>query len=195
MLSAKEVTHMDRNRFIDISGSDEFGHAKANIVLQHNLTYSDGRVVPVQSHTIYQKPIISIARSTIATTLRLFFESNEDVDLNMAWQLLTEWNTPENSPTWTNEEAVSGNYLDENGDTQPIFFHTLDVILVPIGHEEEYQMTGMNPLSFTLCPEDPRNPIPNVLQLTFNNDWFRVFERDGHIAGEKDPEGKEPAAE
>lgn len=180
---------MDRNRFADISGADEFGHAKANIMFQHNLTYSDGRVVPVQSHTIYQKPIVSIARSTIATTLRLFFESNEDVDLNMAWQLLTEWNTPGNSPTWDNEEVVSGNYLDADGETQPIFFHTLDVILIPIGHEEEYQLTGMNPLAFTLCPEDPKKLIPNMLQLTFNNDWFRVFEKDGPIAGETDPDG------
>lgn len=169
---------MKHNRYAEISGPDEFGHAKANIVVQHNLSFSDGTSTLVQEHVIYQKPILSVFRSPSAADLRLIFESNEDSDLNMVWQLLMEYSDPANSVNWTAEEVESGTYIDEEGETHPIYFHTLDIVIIPIGHEEEYQMHGYNPIYYTLRPSDPKSLIPNVLQLTFNNEWFVVLEQE-----------------
>lgn len=169
---------MRHNRYVDISGPDEYGRAKANIVLRHNLTFADGSQTLVQEHVIYQKPLVSVFRSSMAVDLLLIFESNEDADLNLAWRLLTEYSDPANSVNWTAEEVESGSYVDEDGEKHPVYYHTLDVILVPIGHEEEYQMRGYNPISFTLRPSEPRELVPNVLQMTFNNEWFVVLEQE-----------------
>lgn len=181
------------NRFVDISGPDEFGHAKANIIFRHNLTYADGKTTLVQEHVIYQKPLVSVMRHTTATDLLLVFESNEDVDLSMAWRLLTEYSDPANSVNWTAEEVESGEYTDVYGDIQPIYYHTLDVILVPVGHEEEYLLAGQNPVMYTLRPSEPKDMIPNVLQMVFNNEWFTVqeLERPDDTASsqEDNPEG------
>ncbi len=166
------------NRYVDISGLDEYGHAKANIVIRHNLTYADGRTVLVLEHVIYQKPIVSVFRSGLSTELLLEFESNDDADLCMAWRLLTEYSDPANSVNWTAEEVASGQYVDEDGNVQPVYYHSLEVILVPIGHEEEYQMAGYNPICYTLRPNDPKTLIPNVLQMIFNNEWFLVNEAE-----------------
>lgn len=169
---------MKHNRFAEISGADDFGHAKANIVIQHNLLYQDGTSVLVQEHVIYQKPLISVFRSPQSTDLCLHFESNEDADLNMAWQLLMEYSDPTNSLNWTAEEVSSGFYMDDDGNQQPIYFHSINVILIPLGHEEEYQMHGFNPLTYTLRPSDPKSLIPNVLQITFGDGCFTVLEQE-----------------
>lgn len=182
---------MRRNRYVDISGPDENGHSKVNIVVRHNLTFADGTTTMVQEHAIYQKPLVSVFRSVNATDLLLEFESNEDVDLSMTWRLLTEYSDPENSVNWTAEEIESGKYIDEDGDVHPIYYHTLEVILVPIGHEDEYIMCGYNPISYTLRPSEPQTLIPNVLQMTFNNEWFVVQEHEAVQTSDSDDETEE----
>ena len=186
------------NRFVDISGEDEYGRAKANIIIRHNLSFSDGRTTLVQEHVIYQKPLVSVARLSTATNLQLVFESNDDVDLSMVWQLLKEYSDPANSVNWTAEEIESGEYIDADGDVLPIYYHTLDVILVPVGHEEEYLMAGQNPVMYMLRPSEPSELVPNVLEMVFNNEWFVVQEleqEDAEIPEDEVEETPETASE
>ena len=169
----KDVRPVDR--YIDISGKDQYGHGKAHIALVYGTRYDDeeGTTVIHREVDIPPKPIVMISQHAGYANVLLDFLSNNDEDLRLAWDLLQEYSRPENSVSWSEEEYESHVYVDEDGKEQPIYFPCIDLILSPVGKETEYQIRGINPAFYTLQPNGPEG-IPSVLQLTFPEECLVV---------------------
>lgn len=163
------------DRYIDISGTDQYGHGKAHIALVYGTRYDDeeGTTVIHREVDIPPKPIVMISQHAGYANVLLDFLSNNDEDLRLAWDLLQEYSRPENSVSWSEEEYENHVYVDEDGKEQPIYFPCIDLILSPVGKETEYQIRGINPAFYTLQPNGPEG-IPSVLQLTFPEECLVV---------------------
>lgn len=161
--------------YIDISGTDKYGHGKAHIALVYATRYDDeaGTSVVHRELTIPPKPIVMVSQHAGYANVLLDFLSNDDEDLRQAWDLLQEYSRPENSVYWSEEEYENHVYVDEEGHEQPIYFPCIELILSPAGKETEYQIHGINPAFYTLQPNGPQG-VPSVLQLTFPEDWLVV---------------------
>lgn len=176
--NAQERQHIHPvDRYIDISGTDRYGHGKAHIALVYGTRYDDekGTTVVHREINIPPKPIVMISQHAGYANVLLDFLSNDDEDLRQAWDLLQEYSRPENSVAWSDEEYENHVYVDEDGNEQPIYFPCIDLILSPAGRETEYQICGFNPAFYTLQPNGPEG-TPSVLQLTFPEEWIVVAE-------------------
>lgn len=163
-------------RYLDISGPDQYGKPKAHIVLNHSIRYSDGSSDELQEISVSQKPIVNIFRHAGYVNVLLDFKTRNDRDLYLVWELLQEYSRPINGVAWLPEEIETGYYTDENGEQQMVYFPMLELALIPVGKETEYQLLGVNPLFFTLQPNGPSGE-PCVLQFTFLDSWFNVVEK------------------
>lgn len=170
------------DRFVDISGTDEFGHGKAYVALVYSTRYDDeeGTTVVRRELNIAPKPIVMVSQHAGYATVLLDFLSNEDMDLRQAWELLSDYSRPENSIAWTDEELESGVYVDESGKEQPIYFPLVELVLSPVGKETEYQIHGINPAFYTLQPNGPEGQ-PSVLQLVFPEEALVVADEIDEI--------------
>lgn len=164
------------NYFIDISGRNELNKPKAHVSLIFSLRFNDGTAIEKQQLTISQKPIVSVFKHAGYVNVYLDFLSCEDNDLALAWNLLSDYSSPENSIDWSDEELESGCYIGEDEKEHQIYFPMIELILSPFGRETEYIMRGLNPAFYTLQPNDPKG-FPCVLQLTFPEDWFFVDDK------------------
>lgn len=167
-------------RFIDISGLDAFENPKAHVVLVHSIHYSDGSSVTCQELSIPAKPIVTVFKHAGFVNVLLDFLSRQDGDLAVAWDLMMQYSNPANGTNWTPEEVENGYYLDADGQKQMIYYHLAELVLIPAGHENEYQIHGFNPAFYTLQPNGPKGE-PCVLQLTFPEDWLVVTEDIGSV--------------
>lgn len=164
----------DRARMVDISGAGVGGHPKAHVVLRYYEQYSDGTTMDL-NHITMDKPILSVFKHAGYVNVSLDFGQREDMDLRMAWNMLTEYSKPINSVSYLPEEIESG-YYTVDGLKKMVYFPMFEVVLSPIGKENEYEMRGINPLFFTLSPTNPMAPEPCVLQLTFSEDFFIILD-------------------
>jgi len=57
-----------------------------------------------------------------------------------------------------------------------IFYPMLELAISPVQKETEFMILGMNPLTFTLAPNNPKSREACVLQFTFAEEWFHVSE-------------------
>jgi len=166
----------EKSRYIEVSGTDEYGHSKAHVILSYIQKFSDGTDNTLQEITISRKVIVSIFRHADAVNVWLDFRSENDADLNITWNLLQEYARPENSIDWTEEEMERGTYIGEDGNEYMIFYPMLELAISPVQKETEFMILGMNPLTFTLAPNNPKSREACVLQFTFAEEWFHVSE-------------------
>ena len=162
-------------RYIEISGPDQYGRAKTHVVFTYSDRYSDGTSNILQEVTVSLKPIVSVFKHAGYVNVLLDFHYRGDADLAMVWNLLEEYQRPVNSVDWLPEELESGKYMDADGNERLIHFPMLELSLSLKGKELDFVITGMNPLFFTLQPNGPKGE-PCVLQLVFHEDWFFVTE-------------------
>lgn len=177
MSDSEKKTPRAKDRYIELSGPDEYGRAKTHVALTYLNQFSDGTSTILQELTISRKPIVNIFCHDDYVNVTLDFLSPRDADLAMVWQLLEAYSRPINSVDWLPEELESGIYIDEEGNERMVFFPMLQLTLSPFNREMEFGITGMSPLSFTLQPNGPSGE-PCVLQLTFNRELFFVTESD-----------------
>lgn len=163
------------DRYIDISGTDEFGHPKAHMSIAFVERYADGSSDIIQEVSVPLKPIVSIFAHDGFVNVDLDFRSSRDADLAMVWNLLEEYKQPINSVDWLPEELESGIYIDQDGNERSLYFPMLELVLSPKNKETEYAIAGFNPLFFTLQPNDPKGE-PCVIQFTFEESLFLVIE-------------------
>lgn len=177
MSDSEKKTPRAKDRYIELSGPDDYGRPKAHVVLSYLNQYSDGTSTILHTLTIPRKPIVNIFCHDDHVNVTLDFLSPRDADLAMVWQLLETYSRPINSVDWLPEELESGIYTDEEGNERMVFFPMLQLTLSPINREMEFGITGLSPLFFTLQPNGPSGE-PCVLQLTFNRELFFVTESD-----------------
>lgn len=163
------------DRYTEISGPDPFGKSKANIILNYSNHFSDGSSRTIQELTILQKTIVSVFRHAGYVNVCLDFSYPESQDLRLTWQLLEEYSEPKNGVCWLPEELELGYYTEEDGQQYLIHFPMLELGIVPVGKEKEYQLVGLNPLFYTLQPSN-LSGTPSVIQFTFLESWFYVAE-------------------
>ena len=163
------------NRYVEISGLNEYFRPKAHVALAYGNCYSDGQFQVKQELLLPVKPVVHVFKHAGFVNVMLDFLSPDDGDLAMAWDLLSSYSRPENSIDWSLEALNDRVYIDENGNEQMIYFPMLELILSPIGKEDEYQFQGRNPAFFTLQANSPKGD-PCVLQFTFTEDWFTLIE-------------------
>lgn len=164
-----------KDRYIDLSGPDQYGKPKAHVVLTYVERFTDGTSKILQEVTVSLKPILSIFRHAGYVHVKLDFLSPDDVDLAMMFNLLQDYEQPINSVDWLPEEVESGVYYGEDGEPHPIYFPTLELALSPARNELEYMLFGVNPMHYSLQPNGPKAQ-PTVLEFVFNEDWFSVRE-------------------
>jgi len=162
-------------RYIDISGLDEYERPKAHVALTYGNCYSNGQFQVLQELILPVKPVVQVFKHAGFVNVMLDFLNTDDGDLFMAWDLLEHYNRPENSIDWSVEALNAGVYTDEQGNEQLVHFPMLELILSPIGKEDEYQFQGRNPAFYTLQANGPKGG-PCVLQFTFTEDWFTLIE-------------------
>lgn len=166
-----------KDRYLEISGTNEYGRPKAHVTFTYAERYSDGTEKVLREMVISLKPIISVFHHAGYINVDMDFRNSSDIDLAMIWDLLEEYKRPINSVDWLPEEIESGVYEDESGNERLVYFPVLEVSLHPAGKETEFAIIGENPLFFTLQPNGPKGE-PCVLQFTFLEDWFFVTEGD-----------------
>ena len=170
-----------KERYIQVSGPDQYGRPKTHVMFTYCERYSDGSTSILQELAISLKPIVSVFRHAGYVNVTLDFQRREDMDLAMAWNLLEDYQRPVNSVDWLPEELETGFYEDEAGKQHMIYVPMLEMTISLKGKETEFALTGLNPAFFTLQPSGPKGD-PCVLQLTFQEDWFFVTEDlNGHI--------------
>lgn len=178
-LNERSLLERERALFSDISGADRQGHAKAHVVLRHFLQLANGTMHDIEVFNI-NKPYVSVFKHAGYVTVSLNFHRKEDVDLQMFFNLLSNYSRPSNSVSYTTEELMNGFYMD-NGVQKPVFFPMIQLVLSPIGKETQYQMVGINPVLWNLSPKSPRELDPCILQLAFKEDYFVVTEDLEHF--------------
>lgn len=164
-----------KERYIEVSGPDQYGRPKTHIMFSFCERYSDGSETVLQEVAVSLKPIVSVFHHAGYVNVSLDFQHREDMDLGMVWHLLEDYQRPINSVDWLPEELETGFYEDESGKQHMVYFPMLEMTISLKGKETEFALTGLNPLFFTLQPSGPKGD-PCVLQLTFQEDWFFVTE-------------------
>ena len=162
----------DVERFVDISGAFPGSRPKAHVLIRCFDQFSNGEMRG-QQEISFDKPLLNIFAHAGWTNLYMDFGSSDDMDLRMVWTLLTDYSDTAKSVRYTDAELDSGFYYDKDGEKQLVHFPMLHVVLSPIGKEDQYQMQGFNPVSFTLGPNEIKGE-PCVLQFTFTEDTFVV---------------------
>lgn len=162
-------------RYEEISGLDEYSRPKAQVALAYGKCYNDGEFQVKQELILPRKPVVYVFKHAGFVNVMLDFLSNTDGDLRMAWDLVQNYSQPKNSVDWSMEELDNGFYIDASGKEQKIYFPMLELVLSPVGREEEFQFQGRNPAFYTLQPNNPTGG-PCVLQFTFTEDWFVLIE-------------------
>ena len=168
-----ERTLRDRDYFEDISGVGTGGHTKAHIVLRYYHKYMDGTFDDLEILS-YDKPIVRVFKHAGFVNVFLDFGRREDIDLRMSWRLLEDYSSPSNSVDYLPEEIESGYYEDKLG-RHKVYLPLVELVLSPIGKEDKYELQGYNPVFFSLAPSGPDSPEPCVLQLTFMDSSFTVY--------------------
>jgi len=172
--SAPKQQHpRDTERIIDISGTTPEGNPKGRIFLRYYHQYDNNVTRDVQEPLIIEKPVISISKRAGYANVYLDFGSRNDMSLRVLWDLLMDYNRPENSVSYLPEELEAGEYDTPEG-KKPVYFPVLELALSPIGKESEYMIIGLNPAFFTLAPSEPKAE-PCVVQFTFDEENFFVF--------------------
>ena len=161
----------DVERLIDISGSVGAGRPKAHMFLRHYVQYFDGSTRDIEAAPI-DKPIVNIFQHAGFVNVFLDFGRQSDMDLKIVWDIIHAFTDVRNSVSYLPEELASGEYQTEAG-PQMVYYPVLELILSPIGREDEYAIHGYNPAFVTLAPNGPNGEIC-VLQLTFHEDTFSV---------------------
>ena len=163
----------DRDYFEDISGAGTGGHTKAHVVLRYYHKYMDGTFDDLEVLS-FDKPIVRVFKHAGFVNVFLDFGRREDIDLRMSWRLLEDYSSPTNSVDYLPEEIESGYYEDDLG-RHKVYIPLIELVLSPIGKEDKYEMQGYNPIFFSLAPSSPDYPDPCVLQLTFMDTNFTVY--------------------
>lgn len=134
-----------------ISGVDKNGNGKCSVGLRHQrCRASDGRVRDVDDEFITEKPVVNLFRQPGGFFIvDLCFQSVEDRDLRTVFAYLQKFFAPENSA------------LDDD-----LEFPLLSLSIVPEQLDGEYWALGMNPLHYTLTPEDSTGE-PRIIRLLF----------------------------
>jgi len=170
-----------RDRFIQVSGTDQFGKPKTHVIFTFSERYSDGSSKVLQEVSVSKKPILSVFSNEGFVDVTMDFRSRDDVDLNLALQLIGEYQRPINSVDWLPEEIEQDFYIGEDGEQHLLYWPVLEVAISPLNKELEFMLTGINPPFFTLQPSMTTHPSgssfePCVLHFTFLQDWFTVSE-------------------
>lgn len=161
----------DVERLIDISGSVGSGRPKAHMFLRHYVQYFDGSTRDIETAPI-DKPIVNIFQHAGFVNVYLDFGRQSDMDLKVVWDIIQAFTDVRNSVSYLPEELQSGVYMTESG-PKMVYYPVLELILSPIGREDEYAIHGYNPAFVTLAPNGPNGEIC-VLQLTFPEETFSV---------------------
>lgn len=163
----------DRDYFEDISGTGIGGRPKAHVVLRYYHKYMDETFDDLEVLS-FDKPIVRVFKHAGFVNVFLDFGRREDIDLRMSWRLLEDYSSPINSVDYLPEEIESGYYEDALG-RHKVYIPLIELVLSPIGKEDKYELQGYNPVFFSLSPSGPDYPEPCVLQLTFMDHSFSVF--------------------
>lgn len=157
--------------YADISGPGAFGRPKARVMLRYYNLFADGSEQEFQS-LVMEKPALYIFQHGDYVNVRLDFNQSIDYDLRDTWQLLEDYSQPINSVDYTPEELEQGFYVDDEGQHM-VYYPMVDITISPIGKEDQYVLSGMNPAFYTLQPRDLQSG-PCVVQLTFHSEYFVV---------------------
>lgn len=174
-------TPRPKQRYVEVSGTDQYGRAKAHVIVTYSERFSDGTVHALSTVQFTNKAILSVFRHAGYVNVNMDFKDRRDVDLALLWQMLTDYSNPINSVDWLPDEIESGKYLDANGVERFIWFPYVEVAISLTGKETDFVIVGQNPIFYTLQPAGPQSLDPTVLQLTFEEGWFHVVEepKDG----------------
>lgn len=170
----KEKLMRDIDFYNDISGKNAAGRSKATVGLRWFEKNSDGSETEVMEIEPIQKPIVNIVKRFGYVNVFLNYGRRIDVDLRNAWEMLMSYFSPVNSVSYTEEELESGVFnLGDGTPDRLVYFPLLQVIFSPVGHESEYVITGLNPVSVSITPIDITGE-PCVIQMVFDDEWFFV---------------------
>ncbi len=163
----------DIDFFNDISGTNGAGHSKATINLRWYEKNSDGTETEIREMVV-QKPVVHIIKRPGYVNVFLDFSRRIDVDLNNAWTLISDYFSPLNSVSYTDEELESGifNANDGRGDRM-VYYPLLEVRMSPTGRETDYIIIGLNPVCANVTPKAVDGE-PCVIQLAFDEAFFVV---------------------
>ena len=121
-----------------ISGCDEFGNSKCNISVMLQYQDSDGNLKNIEDDFMTSKPIVQISKQLNGYVLMdLIFESREDIDLKIIYSYLKRF-------------FDSSMSVNDDETEFPLF----TIAIVPEELAGEYWVMGLNPIFYTLTPDD-----------------------------------------
>lgn len=133
-----------------ISGSDENGMSKCTTSVQLLRENEEGKVINIEDEFISYKPIIQISNQVGGHILvDLIFDSCEDMDLHIIYSYLNRF--------FHYTESTN----DEETDFPLIYF-----AFFPNSLEGKYWALGLNPIFYSLTPDDARGE-PRIIRLAF----------------------------
>lgn len=136
-----------------ISGVDAHGAGKCTVTIQPQRCNADGNVVNTDVEYMTDKPIIQMFKQAGGFVLVDFvFESIEDIDLKRMYEYLRDF-------------FDSTNSIREEDNEFPV----LAISIVPEAFAGEYWTMGLNPVFYTLAPDDMKGE-PKILRLLFSSD-------------------------
>lgn len=133
-----------------ISGRDSHGDGKCTIAIQPQRCNADGKVVNTVEEYVTDKPVVQMFKQTDGFILvDLIFDSINDIDLQRIYTLFQDFFASTNSAS------------DINGD-----FPIIVLSVVPRVHNGEYWTLGLNPVFYSLVPNDVSGE-PSIIRLLF----------------------------
>lgn len=154
-------------QFNKVCGETPTGRPKATMMLSFYNYYSDDTRAEIGEPIILTKPIVHVFSRFGLINIYLDFKSGRDNDLRYVWQKLQDYFHPSNSVSYLPEELESGFYETEKG-RQRVFFPTMDLILSPVGKENEIVILAHNPVIYNILPNEQGENC--VIQLAFTLD-------------------------
>lgn len=136
-----------------ISGADEHGAGKCTISIQPQRCDADGNLVNTDSEFETDKPIVQMFKQVGGFVLVDFvFDSVHDVELQRMFGYFRDFFDSTNS------------IRDEDQE-----FPVLVVSIIPNAFAGEYWTMGINPIFYTLAPDDTLGE-PKILRVLFASD-------------------------
>ena len=133
-----------------MSGVDEFGDSKCFVGIKQQRCDADGHLKDVDDEFVTEKPVLKFFRQAGGfITVDMIFQSVEDRDLKIIFSYLDRFFQASNSATDDEME-----------------FPLLSFSFVPHEHQGLYWALGLNPVHYTLTPEDSTGE-PRIIRMLF----------------------------
>lgn len=133
-----------------MSGATPEGEGKCSVTIKQQRCNAEGNLIEIDEEFISEKPIVQMFKQPGGfICVDLIFHSLEDKDLRMFYAYLSSFFTAANSTS------------DEEDD-----FPLLSVVFVPHEFEGKYWAIGLNPIFYSLTPEDVTGE-PRIIRMAF----------------------------